>query len=226
MAYKYALHFDGINNYAYSNANSGIAGAMSWTMELWQKAHVIINNGTLSSIGTIAGGNVTAIQHATNDHLVFMNLWSGSNYSVDIAPTDLDAGWVHIALTSDQTYLKLYINGVLKDTSGKPQASYTASPVRLGGQPAGYAGQYGHVLLNEFRLWNDVRTIEEIVANMYKPLVGNEAGLILNYRINEGTGTVLTDKSASANNGTINGATWVTDAAPMKVPSGGFFLFM
>jgi hypothetical protein len=45
---------------------------------------------------------------------------------------------------------------------------------------------------------------------MNKELTGTETGLVAYYKMNEGSGTTLTD-SAGTNDGTINGATWTND---------------
>ena len=52
----------------------------------------------------------------------------------------------------------------------------------------------------------------EIQQYMSSPPTGNETGLVGYWNFNEGIGTTLTDLSGNGNNGTINGATWSTDA--------------
>ncbi len=47
---------------------------------------------------------------------------------------------------------------------------------------------------------------------MSSPPTGNEAGLVGYWNFNEGSGSTVTDLSGNGNNGTINGATWSTDA--------------
>ena len=47
---------------------------------------------------------------------------------------------------------------------------------------------------------------------MFSPPTGNEAGLVCYWNFNEGSGNTVTDLSGNGNSGTINGATWSTDA--------------
>ena len=47
---------------------------------------------------------------------------------------------------------------------------------------------------------------------MSSPPTGNENGLVGYWNFNEGSGSTVTDLSGNGNNGTINGATWSTDA--------------
>lgn len=63
--------------------------------------------------------------------------------------------------------------------------------------------------MDEVRAWSVPRTLKEIQDNMYKLLVGNETGLMLYWRLDDGAGSSLVDSSPNANHGTITGATWV-----------------
>lgn len=67
---------------------------------------------------------------------------------------------------------------------------------------------------DEARLWNVARTLSEITADRYRELPsGSLSSSLVHYlRYNDGTGTTVTDSSASAVNGTISGAgasTWL-----------------
>jgi hypothetical protein len=55
---------------------------------------------------------------------------------------------------------------------------------------------------------------------MYNHLTGSEDGLVGYWPFNEGTGNLVNDFSGN-NNGTIDGATWVTSGAPL----GGYSLY-
>ena len=55
-------------------------------------------------------------------------------------------------------------------------------------------------------------TQSEIQQYMSSPPTGNEAGLVGYWNFNEGSGSTVNDLTSNGNNGTINGATWSTDA--------------
>jgi hypothetical protein len=68
--------------------------------------------------------------------------------------------------------------------------------------------------MDEVRLWNNVRTPEEILANYNKEIITVTAGLVGNYHFNQGvaagnnTGiTTATDESGNNNTGTLTGFT-------------------
>jgi len=65
---------------------------------------------------------------------------------------------------------------------------------------------------DEDRVWNVARTADELADNRYAPLATIPSSCTHYLKMNDGTGTTATDSSASAANGTINGAgtsTWL-----------------
>lgn len=50
--------------------------------------------------------------------------------------------------------------------------------------------------LADFRVWNKARTADEIAADMFSTLVGDEPSLVSYFPMDEGTGTTLTDRVA------------------------------
>src|SRR5205085_8643449 len=79
--------------------------------------------------------------------------------------------------------------------------------------------------LDEFRIWNVARNSNEIQTNFMRSLVGNEAGLLVYLRCNEGIGTQTADAAALGGNTTAflsNGVTWATSTPSV----GGLFVTM
>ena len=87
--------------------------------------------------------------------------------------------WSHLAFTYDATAgsdnFKLYLNGQLIATT-------TATGDLATGDGIFLAGYYGTWDITELRLWNLVRTPEELKANMYKALEKGATGLMAYYR--------------------------------------------
>ena len=65
-------------------------------------------------------------------------------------------------------------------------------------------------LVSDYRIWNTVRTRQEIKVYRRVELSGNETGLVGYWKIDEGTGNLVSDYSQYLNSGNINGATWIT----------------
>lgn len=63
-------------------------------------------------------------------------------------------------------------------------------------------------IIKEIRIWNYAKTESEIWNDRYKHMKGNEAGLLLYWRLDENTGTTAYDCGPSGNDGTIMGAVY------------------
>jgi hypothetical protein len=72
--------------------------------------------------------------------------------------------------------------------------------------------------MDEVRIWNVVRTQEQIQDHMHCELAGNESGLIGYWKFNEASGSIAYDSSPYGNHAYLyGGATLV----PSSAPSGG-----
>ena len=108
----------------------------------------------------------------------------------------------------------LYIDGLLVD--------YDNISPNFGNVDVGIPISIGVMSLNNsslldgkadnLQIWNKALTQSEIQNYMSCPPTGNESGLVGYWNFNEGSGNTVTDLTSNGNNGTINGATWSTDA--------------
>jgi hypothetical protein len=125
--------------------------------------------------------------------------------------------WTHVAATFDGSSLKVYTNGVLvgsTNTSFNFQ-NFTLT-LALNHGESFYAGG-----MDELRIWNTARTAAQIQDYMNTPLYGNEANLVAYYRMDDGTGSVLTDATSNGRNlQTANNPTWIT-GAPLSAGAPG-----
>ncbi len=139
--------------------------------------------------------------------------------------------WHHIAVVYNGSgatkYLTGYVDGAqtgAANTTGSPLSSYSGNTLRFG-MTRHSGGQYSHCMMDEVRIWNIARTLPEIQDYMKRGLSGGEKGLIGYWTFDEGQGTTLPDHSPRGNNGTIVGASWTTDAAPVASgPASAFAL--
>ena len=77
--------------------------------------------------------------------------------------------WTHLAVTYDGTTLRLFVNGVLARTQSAPGAAIaTAGALRIGGNAPW--GEYFRGLIDEVRIYNRALDVNEIQADMTKPI--------------------------------------------------------
>jgi hypothetical protein len=125
--------------------------------------------------------------------------------------------WYHIAHTYDvaNNLSIVYVNGVNIQTD-VPRVSdgWSSSPLVLSNSANPFYMGNRHdnateanITIDELRIWSVVRTATQISTNKNACLTGSETGLDVYYKMNEGTGTVLTDLATAngSQNGTITG---------------------
>ena len=89
--------------------------------------------------------------------------------------------WTHIACSYDakKQLFTTYINGIIKyqcKAIGTPEIF--KDHIRIGGRISKRYKEYFKGLIDEVRVWNVVRTQDQIFSNMKKELTGKEKGLI------------------------------------------------
>ncbi|KPA18375.1 conserved hypothetical protein, membrane, partial [Candidatus Magnetomorum sp. HK-1] len=204
-----ALSFDGSNDYV--NIGSGINLAnVSFSIECWIKREAINANAVIAFQGTTT----------QNNGLVFgfrnTNVFTFGFYSndIDTSETFLDTSWHHWAVTFDSStkVRKIFRDGI--------EIASDISATNFLGSGNFYIGSdfisYFHGQIDEFRIWNIVRTETDIRENMCKKLSGNDTNLIAYYRFDNTIGSILTDLSENGNHGTLlnmDNSNWVTSYA-------------
>ncbi len=137
---------------------------------------------------------------------------------------DLVAGdWMHLACTYDlgTESFKWYINGEMVQASSM---TFPYSTIDLGNNPKndrnfyiGYSylpDRYFDGDMCEVRIWNTVRTQQEIAENIYD-VDPTTAGLVAYWKFDEGSGMTVIDHSANGNNAVAkNAVKWVKVELP------------
>jgi hypothetical protein len=114
--------------------------------------------------------------------------------------------WSYVAVTYDDTTLRLYVNGSQVSShaaSGAIQIS--DNPLWIGGNRP--YGEHFQGLIDEVRVYARALRADEIRDDMAKP-VAPASDLVAAYGFDAGSGTTAADSSGEGNAGTISGATW------------------
>jgi hypothetical protein len=121
--------------------------------------------------------------------------------------------WMRVLVTWSDTDLRpvIYVNGVADNASGTNKAgtrNATANPLTVGNRGDLVRNFNGE--MDRYCIWNRVLTAAEI-ANDAASFVPPTSGLVSYKRFDEGSGTTAIDQIDTALNGTISGASYITD---------------
>lgn len=91
---------------------------------------------------------------------------------------------------------------------GAAELHTSARPLRLGGSTE--PGESFRGRIDDVRIYNIARTQAELASDMTTAVAAGRAtpGLVAAYNFDEGTSTLLTDRSGLGNDGLVRGATW------------------
>lgn len=214
--------FDGYDDYI----NTGAWGpGTQWTTEAWVKPSSL-PAGRHSIIGGFNEARDWGVTLQEGKFGVAFKPVSGASTLTELAPDPAVIGeWIHVAGTCDGTTARLFLNGI-EVASGLVQAGYigTTAGTRIGGESCCGANGFPG-LIRDVRVWNYPRSAAEITAAMNAELTGAEAGLLGYWRLDEESGSAVTDLSPNARHGSFaNGAGWllVSEDVTAAVTGAGF----
>ena len=122
--------------------------------------------------------------------------------------------WNHVAgvIDAKNNYMKIFIDGVQvghRNYNGRESFYQCRLPLRIGAShrkdqetQSSFVGQ-----IDEVRVWNVARTVDEIRSDMNKQLNGDEQGLVGYWQFDAETEGVVHDATSNKNNGKLIGDT-------------------
>jgi hypothetical protein len=202
-----ANHLDAINPFA----------AQEFTVEMWINPEAIQNNLAIIVDNNHTGARNWVLQQNfanTNEY------WFYTPSSPSIFFNLPANQWSHVVLVNENTTngKKVYVNGVVvAEVTPTGPIPYNSTRIRFGDYVVGGRAWRGQI--EEARIWDVVRTADEIRENMHLTLGACETGLVAYYQMNDGAGTTVTD-IAGGNNGSFGGAP-IWTASGVNVGNGG-----
>jgi len=186
-------------------------------VEAWVKYDAITGDGgyiasTETKIDGLRAGWVLKVEGG----LFRIKIGDPSSWPGAVSATTVELNtWYHVAGTYDGTQMNIYVNGVLDGTATiSTPMNYGGASMVLGNGTISYSNRWLQGKLADVRFWNVVRTAEEIAGKMTPgSLTGTEAGLVANWKMNEGTGANVTDATGNYNQ-TIDPEVITWNAAP------------
>lgn len=194
-----------------------------FTIELWAK-NAVLNDGLFHGLigreaptGTLGvDGRSPSLWLAPADgSLHYDSVARAGGHASGYLPGFFQGvnSWVHIAWVKEGASYRFYRNGNLVGTRPAPAQCYV--------DPSGYnigraAKSFWKGSVDLVRVWCAARTPEQVRDDMYRHLVGNEAGLMASWAFDEGSGFIVDDGSQRKNWGSLRGnATFTLDTPPV-----------
>ena len=207
--------------YARKIPSSGLPTNGDLTIECWVKAESLTTGHTMGNNGrngaTEAVNMNWEIETDSIGRLHFIHEYGAGNRNTIISTTVgliTTGSWIHVAMVRDtaNTDILFYVNGSHVETVGYANAPTGGSTVDMTIGTNENTNVFFDGLIDEFRVWNDMRTPTEISDNYQKELVGDEAGLAGYWKLNND----YLDETTNNNDLTaVNGPTFEEIGAPL-----------
>jgi len=224
---KSALLFNNKDSYVSCPASPSLNITDSLTIEAWIYPTgwgESYDNGKIVDKNSISLYLLASHPYYNNQTLVLKLVHADGTTSRSIAPENSISlnEWQHIAVTYDaDSTVKMYVNGIEQEASQRTQpfGSITGNSeddLIIGNSPDLKVTFDG--IIDEVRVWETTRTVEEIPEDMNNYLNGNEFGLVGYWKMDEGSGEKISDGTTYRNDGTVVDAQWRA-GAPLNSPT-------
>jgi len=207
-----ALNFDGTDDFVSIPDQNALDLTSNYTIEAWIKPETFgASEGIVSKYQT--GGSKGFV-------LRLGNIGNYRGLSIDelqTADNILTANkWYHVAAVNDNGTRHLYLNGVEQNLTGTVLTVLNSpDPLCIGRD---FGERYFDGSIDEVRIWNEVRTEQELRNDMYRTLDIVEDYLLCYWQFNDGSGSNLKEINGEFN-GTLNNtdvsSAWVTSTIPV-----------
>ncbi|KPA11161.1 surface layer protein [Candidatus Magnetomorum sp. HK-1] len=187
----YAAYFDGQGDYITVPYHSSYRPYTQITLECWFYPEKW-NSSDVALLSTTHGGGWNF--YKDDDLLKFLINIEQEYYNVNFPVSDISLNqWHHIGGTFDGHQIKLYLDGILKQTANVTGSIYYKynNAMQFGAEASSGSGQEGSFFqgkIDEIRIWNDSFSQTEITNMMVVPLNGNENNLIGYWQFNDKIG--------------------------------------
>lgn len=223
-----ALRFDGVNDYVAMNA-AAFSVRSNLTVTAWFRntddfltpeynGHAAGNYLVSKGVRNYSPYNDYALTLSPDTNLAFAifredGTWS-SVYSRPLTEAPHHAAGVY---DFDHGRLSLYVDGVLAaETNASGLIRTAATDLFVGDWNGSSSWHFWHGEIDEVRLWNVARSMEDIRREMRLQVTTNEPGLVAHWGFNEGSGNAAVDQSGLGHPGTlVNSPTRLVSSVPL-----------
>ena len=181
------------------------AGASAYSKPILSKRLRLSGVGETTGFGLYYWSFADANQHSVK---VTLNTDAGSHHEYSSSGGIVPQEWTHVTTVYDGTSVLVYLDGQL-DTQAIVTGAIQPNddPLEIGSR-SDAGGYFFDGLISQVRLWNRALEASEVEQQFLLPGSVDPAGLIGDWHIESGAGTLLLDSSVQGHDGTIHGATW------------------
>lgn len=204
---NYGMYFPGGDG---ANSNVDISGlnltSLPFTVEMWIKPE-----GT-----QVAYAGLFYHRGTSNAGIYYAADWEGANmlrldFGGDKVVTSVISTdeWHHVAVVVSSGSKTIYVDGDALASNTKANSSYDFSGGELYlGFDKAISNRTFKGMMDEVRIWNSERTLQDLEDNKYVVLNGDEEKLVAYYNFDDQNTDHVTDVTTNGLNGTINGASY------------------
>ncbi len=220
-----ALTFNGTSTYVSVPNNASLNADSAITVEAWINANAWATNiwqGTI--VGKDGWGSGEAgynLRCGANGSLSF-NIGTTTSWKEAASTSVMATGrWYHVAGTFDGAFIRLYINGMLMDSTAYSGLILSSTyDVNIGRIPYTAGGQrIFNGKIDQVRIWRDAVSQNDLrtwMCNKNLTSHPNLSRLMAYWNLDEGAGSTVADLSGNGNTGTlVSGPVWGVSGAPI-----------
>jgi type II secretory pathway pseudopilin PulG len=210
-----ALDFDGYNDHVDCGNDTELQLTSELTIAAWIKADAWTYGRYVNTIARKGGITPVNYQLCIADEKVMLGLDDMDENDGVRGDTLLVTGlWYHVAATWDGVKVRIYVDGILDNFPPDVRHGTIGTdtrPLCIGGR---LGEDYFNGIIDNVRIYNRALSDDEIAQ-----LAGTRAGLMGQWKFDEGSGQIATDSSGNSNDGQLGSSagpdasdpTWTTD---------------
>ncbi|MHA7944869.1 LamG-like jellyroll fold domain-containing protein [Formosa sp. 3Alg 14/1] len=191
------------------------------TMELWVNLPTDPSDKTILSNHGRIDGNSTGftLELEGNNTLSAVYGTNGSGWTKVTTSTAIQIGeWNHIAIsTTPDGEIQLYLNGHLEGTTAFSTYAPNSKWDFAFGRSLNYGGQVLYIV-DEFRMWSEARTQEEIVADMHNVIDVSDENLHFYYAFDQDDNGFVENSGSNVSEVTYANASIIAATNPVAEP--------
>ncbi|MBS2210745.1 hypothetical protein KEM09_05005 [Carboxylicivirga mesophila] len=124
--------------------------------------------------------------------------------------------WMHVALSNDGSHQVMYVDGVEVATNDNTHMLSADKPFVIGNSPM-WTSRACNAMLRDLRVWNGVRSAQQIADNKDADMKGDEEGLEMYFPLVTDLGDSFSDVSGKYTAKLIGDIQWQLDGTPPEI---------